>query len=107
MNEQPVQVHGDATPFVMDVAGTLALVVAGQVEGPHVAAVEVNGKRCAVGRVGWVSEPFPMDPGMELQIVWLGRDGAPVRTINTGPLESQKLGPLFGPDWTSYGPPAE
>jgi hypothetical protein len=105
LNDNPVQVHGDATPFLMNVAGSYALVVAGQLD-THVAAVQVNERPCLIGKHGWISEPFPTDPGMELRIVWLGHDGRPVRTIKTVPLDPHRLGPLFAPDeWTSYGPP--
>jgi hypothetical protein len=99
----PVPINGDATPFLLEVGGTLALVFAGQVE-PHVAAVQVNGKRCLVGTHGWISEPLPMEPGMQVRIVWLDPSGATVRSIDTGPLEPDKLRPLFSSEWTAYGP---
>jgi hypothetical protein len=47
---------------------------------------------------------MPVEPGMDLQIAWLNSDGDPIQTITTGPLEPDKLRPIFGSGWTSYGP---
>lgn len=102
----PVRISGDATPFLVEVRGTTALVVAGQLEH-DIAAVQVNGRRCAMGAVGWISEPLPMKPGMTLEIVWLDPRGVPVRTIEAGPLEPDALEPIFGSEWVTYGPPIE
>ena len=102
MND-PLGIHGDATPFLLDIAGTVALVLAGH-RDHGVAEVRVAGKPCAVGEHGWISEPMPVEPGMDLQIAWLNSDGDPIQTITTGPLEPDKLRPIFGSGWTSYGP---
>ena len=67
------------------------------------ARLVVNGHDCALERGRWVSPPLPYSPGMEVAVRFIDRKGAgtDVKATLPGP---DKLGPVFGPGWTTYAP---
>ena len=103
------------TPFVIDIEGEPFVVFAGPaeglahtwtvIEGPD--AAEGNGRSYPVKNGVWMSFPEPFTPGMQVTAIW--QEGGwderrELFRLTSPPLHADTLRPLFGPNWTQYGP---
>lgn len=108
-NRRLGEIVGDLMPFVVDI-GTPHLVFAGpQTRGHQEVVIESHDGReprppqtCRVRNGVWLSFPEPFTPGMRIAATWYGDDGRELFRRESAPLDQDALGPLFGPDWTTY-----
>ena len=59
---------------------------------------------CPVKNGVWMTFPAPFTPGRQITAIWQDRDGRELFRLTSPPLHADQLEPLFGPNWTGYGP---
>lgn len=91
----PLRVTFDSVPHVICVGWP----------AENTASVEVNGHRCALHDGKFASPPLPYHPGVEITVRRTNHQGK-TREFRTSLPGPDGLGPVFGPDWTPFGPPS-
>jgi hypothetical protein len=91
-------------PILVDITGEQHVLFAGTSDLSEQRFTAVSGHRYPVRDGHWMSFPEPFEPGMVVTITGLGSDGNELFTLQSPPLESDRLPPLFGSGWTSYAP---
>lgn len=93
-------------PILVDTAGEQQVLFAGTRDLSEQKFTAVDGSQVLVHRDKgvWMSFPQPFTPGMVVAVAGLDAEGKELFRLESPPLDSDRLGPMFGPGWTTYAP---